>query len=96
MIFECSGLKNASDRYGKVLTDLTNSYNCDWNDEVHASFKKFIVECEEYSSAIKYVKHQSEQACQELNSLNIDQEKSNSKKLNNDAFRLCQEARSLL
>ena len=96
MVFECSGLKNASDRFEKMKSILANSYNCEWSDEVHESFKKFIAELEEYSSYLKSSSNNIDSVCQEVNSLHIEQEKNTAEKLNRSARELCQKARSLL
>lgn len=96
MIFECSGLKNVSNRYEKVESVLARSYNCEWNDEVHDSFKNFVKQCEECSRLIKSITSQAERICQELNCAHIDQEKSNAEKLNREVDNLCQSARRLM
>ena len=96
MIFECSGLKNASERYEKVESIIGRSYNCEWDDEIHESFKKFVVGCEGDARSLKTINNQVERTCQELNSSHIEQEKNSAEKLNRDAINLCQNARSLL
>lgn len=96
MIFECSGLKNASGRYEKVESIIERSYNCEWDDDIHESFKKFVVGCEGDARSLKTINNQVERTCQELNSSHIEQEKNSAEKLNRDAINLCQNARSLL
>ena len=96
MIFEYSGLKTATERYGKVESIIERSYNCEWDDEIHESFRKFVVGCEGDARSLKSINNQVERTCQELNSSHIEQEKNFAKKINRDAIDLCQTARSLL
>ena len=96
MLFDYSGLKNALERYEKAESVIERSYNCEWDDEIHDSFKKFVVACEETVKSIKIIGRQVEQICQDLNSAHIEQEKSAAEKLNREAADLCQKARSLL
>ena len=96
MLFECSDLKSATDIFDKVASVLTQTYNCEWEDEVHASFKKYVQRCEDSSRSLKSLSERVDSICHHLNERNIDREKENSNKLNRAAEHLCQEARSLL
>ena len=96
MVFDCSGLKSALGRYGEVESIIERSYNCEWDDEIHDSFKNFVVGCEENFRAIKTINSQVEQICQDLNSAHIEQEKRDAETLNREAADLCHKARGLL
>lgn len=96
MIFECSGLKTSSEMYSKVSSVLSRSYICEWNDEVHESFKNYVQRCEECMKTLKNLASQTDRLCMDLNSLHLDQEKTEVDLLVREADALCMSARGLL
>ena len=96
MLFECSGLKTITNTYVKVASVVEHSYKCEWEDEVHDSFGKYVQQCGEQACLLKDISNKMEHICQELNALHISQEKEEIKKLNCEAEQLCGKARSLL
>ena len=96
MIFDCSDVKNVSEKYIRASSILSHSYSCEWNDEVHDSFQKYERQCGSYAQVLKNVANRADAVCRELNDLHIDQEKDAAEKLNRESEQLCQKARGLL
>ncbi len=81
-------LKTISDEYRIISLNVSKCYRCDWDDQVHESFRLYVSQIEKLSDAVQNIYTRTQQELNELDAMNIDD-------IVTEAERLCREADSI-
>lgn len=73
MDFSLDNLRNSMEILTDALEQLQSSFDCEWDDEVHASFETYISKCQAATLGIEGILVALEKNCAELNSVRPDQ-----------------------
>lgn len=87
MEFSIDGLKNSLQQLNEASEQLQTSFQCDWNDEVHASYEPYVSKCKTATQGIEGVIVSLEKNCSLLNTIHPDM-------IYQDAENVCAEVNS--
>lgn len=80
-----SEIKKCDSEYNKLLSDLSNSYNCNWNDMIHDSYLNYLKQIQDIYAEIHSINCNMNVLNKELEYLHIDE-------IKNETDKLCREA----
>ena len=85
---DLSKIKRCDSEYNKLLSDLSNSYDCNWNDPIHDSYLNYLKQIQDIHNEIHSINYDMNVLNKELEDLHIDEVK-------NETDNLCREADSI-
>ena len=69
--FDLSSLLKIDREYNKLAIDLTKSWNCDWSDAVHESYREYIKTVNGIAEDVHTIRSKSETMQKEIDQLNV-------------------------
>lgn len=71
---KCSvdSLSKAQKKLVDAINVMAQSYKCDWNDDVHASYQAYVSTCKESVNTVANEIAKCKNICETVNSLTID------------------------
>lgn len=85
---DISPLINNDVQYRKIVEDVSKSYKCDWNDEVHDSYKAYVEQLEKSSRGLSIIRNQTEALVKEIEQLKTDDYKKTTLSLSREVDRI--------
>lgn len=65
-------LINNDHEYEKAYVNVSDKYNCNWNDSVHDSYLRLVKDIQEFSRNIHRIRCKAECLAKETEALNIE------------------------
>ena len=66
-------IKQNDDEYSALADQLSQKYQCDWDDQVHESYGKYVAEVHQYSDSIRNIRCKAETLEKELSMLQVEE-----------------------
>ena len=73
------------DRFSEKARDIESNFKCDWNDNVHESYRKYVMSIQDSKEKVHSIRCKTEMIDSEIMNLNIDN-------IEKESDSLCQEA----
>jgi chaperonin cofactor prefoldin len=67
-----TSLKEIDEQYEKITEKLNERFKCDWDDSIHESYGKLVVQLREMSKDVKKIRCKVETLQKEVEELKID------------------------
>lgn len=83
-----SPVTKMDDRFSEISREIESNYKCDWNDNVHESYRKYVMSIQDFKEKIHSIKCKTEMIDSEIQNLNIDN-------IERESRTLCREADSI-
>lgn len=71
-MIELSPIKNNDIEYKEITTDIERNFNCEWDDAIHDSYKRYVEQMQEHSTSLHNIRCKVEVLQKEIEALKID------------------------